>query len=101
MKKGRRIYVIYYIIHPGYEIKLEKVTECEEAVWFNIVKGISTLTIRLVYLSPNKSIDEKEKIHNAIKEVSKWNCIIMGDINHGHIQWTYLQSTGRDSFKRV
>ena len=37
-----------------------------------------------------------EKIHNAIKEVSKRDCIIMGDFNHGHIQWTSLQSTGRE-----
>ena len=35
-------------------------------------------------------------IHNAIKEVSKRDCIIMGDFNHGHIQWTSLQSTGRE-----
>ena len=30
------------------------------------------------------------------KEVSKQDCIIMGDFNHGHIQWTSLQSTGRE-----
>ena len=29
-------------------------------------------------------------------EVSKRDCIIMGDFNHGHIQWTFLQSTGRE-----
>ena len=33
---------------------------------------------------------------HAIKEVSKRDCIIMGDFNHGHIQWTSLQSTGRE-----
>ena len=37
-----------------------------------------------------------KKVHNAIKEVSKRDCIIMGDFNHGHIQWTSLQSTGRE-----
>ena len=41
-------------------------------------------------------MEENEKIHNAIKEVSKWDCKIMGDFNHGHIQWTSLQSTGRE-----
>ena len=41
-------------------------------------------------------MEENEKIHNAIKEVSKRDCIIMGDFNHGHIQWTSLQSTGRE-----
>ena len=83
-------------IHNAYEIKLEKEAECEEAVWCNIVTGNSTLTVGLVYRSPNISIEENEKIHNAIKEVSKRDCIIMGDFNHGHIQWTFLQSTGRE-----
>ena len=41
-------------------------------------------------------MEENEKIHNAIKEVSKRDCIIMGDFNHGHIQWTSLQGTGRE-----
>ena len=31
------------------------------------------------------------KMHNAIKEVSTRDCF-----NHGHIQWTSLQSTGRE-----
>ena len=50
----------------------------------------------LVYRSPNISIEDNEKIHNAIKEVSKRDFIIMGDFNRGHIQWTSLQSTGRE-----
>ena len=58
-----------------YEIKLEKEAECEEAVWCNIVTRNSTLG--LVYQSPNISIEENEKVHNAIKEVSKRECIIM------------------------
>ena len=37
---------------------------------------------------------EKRKIHNAISEVSKGDCIIMGDFNHGNIKWDTLQSTG-------
>ena len=41
-------------------------------------------------------MEENEKMHNANKEVSKRDCIIMGDFNHGHIQWTSLQSTGRE-----
>ena len=67
------------------EIQLEKEAECEEAVWCNIVTGNSTLTVGLVY-----------RIHNAIKEVTKRDCIIMGDFNHGHKQWTFLQSTRRE-----
>ena len=90
--------VILYIKESiqAYEIKLEKEAECEEAVWCNIVTGNSTLTVGLVYRSPNISMEENEKIHNAIKEVSKRDCIIMGDFNHGHIQWTSLQNTGRE-----
>ena len=90
--------VVLYIKESiqAYEIKLEKEAECEEAVWCNIVTGNSTLTVGLVYRSPNISMEENEKIHNAIKEVSKQDCIIMGDFNHRHIQWTSLQSTGRE-----
>ena len=32
----------------------------------------------------------------AINEVSKGDCIIMGDFNHGNIKWDTLQSTGVD-----
>ena len=47
--------------------------------------GNSTLTVGLVYRSPNISTDDNEKIQNAIKEVSKRDCIIMGDFNHGNL----------------
>ena len=46
-------------------------------------------------------MEENEKIHNAIKEVSKRDCIIMGDFNHGHIQWdisTEYRERGSRSF---
>ena len=90
--------VILYIKESiqAYEIKLEKEAECEEAVWCNIVSGNSTLTVGLVYRSPNINTEENEKIQNAIKEVSKRDCIIMGDFNHGRIQWKSLQSTGSE-----
>ena len=76
--------VILYINESiqAYEIKLEKEAECEEIVWCNIVTGNSTLTVGLVYRSPNISTEDNEKIQNAIKEVSKRDCIIMGDFNH-------------------
>ena len=44
-----------------------------------------------------KRITQKYKkriTQNAIKEVSKRECIIMGDCNHGHIQLKSLESTG-------
>ena len=88
--------VILYIKESiqAYEIKLEKEAECEEAVWCNIVTGNSTLTVGLLYRSPNISIDENEKVQNAIKEVSKRDCIIMGDFNHEI--YPGIQSTGRE-----
>ena len=74
-KKGRRSYFIYSESDPVLAtIKLEKESECQ-AVWCNLVTGNSTLTVGIVYRSPNISIDEK--MHNAIKEVSKRDCIIM------------------------
>ena len=59
-----------------------------------MVSGNSKLTIGLVYRSPNIKEEDNTKIQNAIKEVSKGECIIMGDFNHGHIQWKSLESTG-------
>ena len=37
---------------------------------------------------------EQRQIHNAISEVSKGDCIIMGDFYNGNIKWDSLQSTG-------
>ena len=44
--------------------------------------------------SPNMNEEDNTKIQNAIKEVSKGECIMMGDFNHGHMQRKYLESTG-------
>ena len=41
----------------------------------------------LVYRSANTNIQ------NAMKAVSKGDCIIMEDFNNGHIQWKYLENT--------
>ena len=86
--------VILYVKESiqAYEIKLEREADCDEAVWCKIVSGNSKLTIGLVY-RPNIN-EDNTKIRNAIKEVSKRECIIMGDFNHGHIQWKSLESTG-------
>ena len=47
--------VILYIKESiqAYEIKLEREANCDKVVWCNIVTGNSTLTIGLVYRSPN------------------------------------------------
>ena len=88
--------VILYVKESiqAYEIKLEREAGCDEAVWCKIVSGNSKLTIGLIYRSPNINEEDNTKIKNAIKEVSKGECIIMGDFNHGHIQWNSLESTG-------
>ena len=78
----------------AYEIKLERKADYDEAVWCKIVSGNSKLTIGLVYRSPNINEKDNTKIQNAIKEVSKGECIIMGDFNHGMDPWKSLESTG-------
>ena len=42
----------------------------------------------------NINEEDNTKIQNAIKEVSKGECIIMDDFNHGHIQWKSLEYRG-------
>ena len=90
--------VILYVKESiqAYEIKLEREADCDEAVWCKIVSGNSKLTIGLVYQSPNINEEDNTKIKTAIKEVSKGECIIMGDFNHGHIQLNSLESTGSE-----
>ena len=78
------------------EIKLESEADYDEAVWCKIVSGNSKLIIGLVYRNPNINEEDNTKIQIAITEVSKGECIIMGDFNHGHIQWKSLESTGGD-----
>jgi len=82
-RRGGRVILYSKESIQAYEIKLEKEAECEEAAWSNIVTGNSTLTVGLVYRRPSISIEENEKVHNVIKEVSKLDCIIVGDFNHG------------------
>ena len=88
--------VILYVKESiqAYEIKLEREADYDEAVWCKIVSGNKKITIGLVHRSPNINEDDNIKIQNAIKEVSKGECIIMGDFNHGHVQWKFLESTG-------
>ena len=58
------------------EIKLVREADCDEAVWYKIVSN-SKLTIGLFYQSPNINEEDNTKIQNAIKEVSKGECIII------------------------
>ena len=47
---GSFLYSKEYI--QAYEIKLERETDCDEAVWCKIVSRNSILTVGLVYRSP-------------------------------------------------
>ena len=78
---------------PAYEEQLQEEADCNEAIWCKLVTGHTTVTIGVVYRCPNITKQNNENIHNAISEVSKGDCIIMGDFNHGNIKWDTLQST--------
>ena len=101
-RKDRRVRrgggVILYIKESiqAYEITLKSEADSVEAIWCNIVTRNSTLTIGVVYRSPNIGQEEDVKLQNVIREVSKGECVIMGDFNHGHIQWESLESAGGD-----
>ena len=75
---------------PAYEVQLQEEADGNEAIWCKLVTGHTTVTIGVVYRCPNITKQNNEKIHNAISEVSKGDCIIMGDFNHGHIKWDSL-----------
>ena len=79
---------------PAYEVQIQEEADCKEDIWCKLVTGHTTVTIGVVYRCPNITKDNNEKIHNTISEVSKGDCIIMGDFNHGNINWDTLQSTG-------
>ena len=55
----------------AYEITLKSEADCEEAIWCNIVNKNSTLTIGVVYFSPNIGHEEDVELQNDIREVSK------------------------------
>ena len=98
---GKRGGVLLYIKEtiPAYEVQLHVEADCNEAIWCKLVTGHTTVTIGVEYRCPNITKENNEKIHNAISEVSKGDCIIMGDFNHGNIKWDTLQSTGVEDQK--
>ena len=63
---------------PAHEVQLQEEADCNEATRCNLVTGHPTVTNRVVYRCPNITKQNNEKIHNAISEVSKGDCIIMG-----------------------
>ena len=98
-KRGGGVLLYIKETIPAYEVQLHEEADCNEAIWCKLVTGHTTVTIGVVYRCPNITKENNEKIHNAISEVSKGDCIIMGDFNHGNIKWDTLQSTGIEDQK--
>ena len=92
-KKGGGVLLYIKENIPAYEVQLSEEADNNEATWGKLVTGRTTVTIAVVYRCPNITKQKHEKIHNAISEVSKGECIIMGDFNHGNIKWYTQQST--------
>ena len=83
----------------AYEVQFSEEADCNEAILCKLVTGHTPVTIGVVYRCPNITKQNNEKIHNAISEVSKGECITMGDVNHGNIKWDTQQSTGIEDQK--
>ena len=79
---------------PAYEVQLHEEAYCNEAIWCQLVTGHTTVTIGVVYRCPNITKENNEKIHNAISEVSKGDCIIIGDFNHGILNGIHYRAQG-------
>ena len=88
---GVKVYIKDTI--PAYEVQLHEEADCNEALWCNLVTGHTTVTMLVLYRCPNITIQNNNKTHNDISEVSKGDCIIMGDFNHVNIKWDSQQST--------
>ena len=86
---------------PAYEVQLPEEADYNEAIWCTLVTGHTTVNVGVVYRCPYITKQNNEKIHNAITEVSKGDCIIMWDFNHGDIIWDTQQSTGVEYQKLV
>ena len=88
-RRGRSVLYIKETI-PAYEVQLKEEADCNEVIWCKLVTGHTTVTIGVVYRCPNITKQNNEKIYNAISEVSKGDCIIIGDFNHMNIKWDTL-----------
>ena len=73
---------------PAYEVQLQEEADCNEAIWCNIVTGhtINSYHWSSISLTQHNQKKTTNKFI-AIREVSKGDCIIMGDFNHGNIKW--------------
>ena len=96
-RKGGGVLLYIKDTIPAYEVQLHEEADCNEAICCNLVTGHTTVIIGVVYRCPNITKQNNEKIHNATNEVSKGDCIIMGD-NNGNIKRDTLQSTWVEVF---
>ena len=80
---GKKGGVLLYIKEniPACEVQLSEEADCNEAIWCRLVTWHTTVTIGVLYRCPNITKQNNEKIHIVISEVSKGECIIMGDFN--------------------
>ena len=92
----RRGGVLLYIKEtiPAYEVQLPEQADCNDAIWCKLVTWHTAVAYQWssISLSPHNQTEQRKK-HNGITEVSKGDCIIMGDFNNGNIKWDTLQST--------
>ena len=79
---------------PAYELQLQEEEYCNEAIWCNLVTGHTTVTIGVVYRCPNITEHNNEQIHNAISDVSKIDCIIMGILTMGILNGIHYRAHG-------
>ena len=68
--------------------------DCNEAIWCKLGTVHTTVTTGVVYRCPNITKQNNEKINNAIREVSKGDCIIMGDFNHDILNGILYRAQG-------
>ena len=79
---------------PAYEVQLQEEADCNEAIMVQLsYRAYNGYHWSSISLSQHNQT-EQQQIHNDISEVSKGDCIIMGDFNHGNIKWESLQGTG-------
>ena len=78
----------------AYEVQLQEEADSNEAMWCKLVTEHTTVTIGVVYRCPNVTKQNNEKIHNAICEVSKGDCIIMGILTMGILNGIHCRAQG-------
>ena len=77
-KRGGGVLLYIRETRLAYEVQLQEEADSNEAIWCKLVTGHTTVTIGVVYRCTNITKQNNEKIHNAISEVSKGDCIIWG-----------------------